>query len=110
MQGKETHNRNQISQWGCYTPSAAGPFRLLQTFHIFLVRFLGRVWAEAGLHIRRLKGSWFQTVEFLLAGQFWGKKRGRLLVESQGELGFGGESGPRAAEQAVEAVKNSRCS
>lgn len=74
MQGKETRNRNQISQWGCYTPSAAGWFQLLPTFHIFLVRFLGRVWAEVGLHIRRLKGSWFQTAEFLLEGQFGEKK------------------------------------
>lgn len=74
MQGKETHNRNQISQWGCYTPSVARPFQLLQMFFIFLVRFLGRVWAEAGLHIRHLKGSWFQTAEVLLAGQFGGKK------------------------------------
>lgn len=74
MQGKETHNRNQISPWGCYTPSVARPFQLLQMFLIFLVRFLGRVWAEAGLHIRQLKGSCFQTVEVLLAGQFRGKK------------------------------------
>lgn len=74
MQGKETRNRNQISQWGCYTPSAAGRFQLLQTFHIFHIRFLGRVWAEAGLCIQHLKGSWFQTVEFFLAGQFGGKE------------------------------------
>lgn len=74
MQGKETHNRNQISQWGCYTPSMAWPLQLLQMFLIILVRFLGRVQAETGLHIRWLKGSCFQTVEVLLAGQFGGKE------------------------------------
>lgn len=91
MQGKETHNRNQISQWGCYTPSLSGWFQLLQTFHIFPVCFLGRGWAEAGLHIRDLKGSHFQTVEFLLADQFGGEKTGSCWLSAGGELGFCGK-------------------
>lgn len=106
MQGKETCNRNQISQWGCYTPSLSGWFQLLQTFHIFPVCFLGRGWAEAGLHIRDLKGSHFQTVQFLLADQFGGEKTGSCWLSTGGELGFCGKFSPRAAEQATQGVKN----
>lgn len=78
MQGKETRNRNQTSRWGYSAPSVAGRLQLLQRvriFLLFLVQFFGRGWAEAGLHIRHAKGSWFQSAEFLLAGQFGGKKK-----------------------------------